>query len=235
MTLGEIVARRKKCAVTTREAMLCAARQRFLQESYENVGLRDIARDVGVDVALVGRYFGSKEELFKEVLRSGKSDTFKVDLSASDLPAYLASLSERTDGADGRDHADGLLIMLRSASSPTAARIVREAVCEDVLGPIAAMLEGDDAEARASLSLAVLMGTAILRTIMTVEPSCAGGRETLNRKLLALFRTALADDSAPRPLGTAFDDEAGERQALPARREPGQDGGGINAEAGQQH
>ena len=62
----------KKSAAATREKLLASARQRFLRESYDNVGLRDIAADAGVDVALVGRYFGSKEQLFTEVLRGGR-------------------------------------------------------------------------------------------------------------------------------------------------------------------
>lgn len=193
MTLANTVAPRRKCAMTTRGEMLCAARRRFLQESYENVGLRDIAGDVGVDVALVSRYFGSKEDLFREVLRGGDSKKFKIEGDARDLPAYLASLSEAKDDEASRDHAESLLIMLRSASSPAAAKIVREAICEDVLGPIAAMLEGDKTDARAGLALAILMGTATLRAIMGVQPSCAGERQFLERKLPDVFKAALSD------------------------------------------
>jgi AcrR family transcriptional regulator len=191
-TLVEIAARRRKCALTTRGEILCAARRRFLQESYENVGLRDIARDVGVDVALVGRYFGSKEDLFKEVLRGGGSRKLKV-VGAGNLPAYLASLFEAKDGEASRDQADSLLIMLRSASSPPAARIVQEAIREDLLRPIAAVLDGDNAEARAGLSLAILMGMAMLRAIMGVQPSCDGDRRFIDRKLPAVFEAALSD------------------------------------------
>jgi AcrR family transcriptional regulator len=193
MTLGDLAARRRKCAMTTRGEILCAARRRFLLESYENVGLRDIARDVGVDVALVGRYFGSKEDLFKEVLRGGGSRKLKVEMGAGNLPAYLASLFEAKDDEDSREHADSLLIMLRSASSPPAARIVQEAIREDVLGPIAAVLDGDNIEARAGLSLAILMGTAMLRAIMGVQPSCDGDRRFIDRKLPAMFEAALSD------------------------------------------
>ena len=50
-------------AAATQERLLACARRRFLQESYDNVGLREIAGDAGVDVALIARYFGSKEEL----------------------------------------------------------------------------------------------------------------------------------------------------------------------------
>jgi AcrR family transcriptional regulator len=195
MTSGNIVAPRRKCAMTTRGEMLCAARARFLQESYENVGLRDIAGDVGVDVALIGRYFGSKEDLFREVLRGGGSSKLEIEGSAGNLPAYLASLSEANDDETSREHAESLLIMLRSASSPAAAKIVREAICEDVLGPIAAVLEGGNTDARAGLSLAILMGTATLRAIMGVQPACAGDRRFLERKLPDVFRAALSDDA----------------------------------------
>jgi AcrR family transcriptional regulator len=191
MSVVAIVAR-KKCAATTRAAMLCAARERFLRESYENVGLRDIARDAGVDVALVGRYFGSKEDLFREVLRAGKAEKFKIEGSAAELAAYLASLIESGDDEEARHHAEGLLILLRSASSPAASKIVREAVREDVLGPIAALLDGDNADLRASLTLAVLMGTTMLRAIMSVEP-CEGDPLLLHRKLIGLFETALSE------------------------------------------
>ena len=35
---------RAKCSASTKEMLLVSARRRFLEESYENVGLRDIAR-----------------------------------------------------------------------------------------------------------------------------------------------------------------------------------------------
>ena len=192
MTLGEIVARRRKCAMTTRGEMLCAARRRFLEESYENVGLRDIARDVGVDVALVGRYFGSKEELFREVLQGGGENKFDVDMPAAALPAYLASLVAEKDECADREHVEKLLIILRSASSPAASEIVRNAVRGDVLAPLARVLEGPHAAARASLVLAILLGTTVLRTVMALEPHCDGERHVMRDKLRALFETALA-------------------------------------------
>jgi len=192
MTLGDIVARRRKCAMTTRGEMLCAARARFLAESYENVGLRDIARDVGVDVALIGRYFGSKEVLFREVLQGGDEDKFNVDLPAADLPAYLVSLIADKDEGEARDHVDKLLLILRSASSPAASQIVRDAVRGDVLEPLAKMIESPHAGTRANLVLAILLGTTVLRTIMAVEPLCDGNQAVMREKLLHLFEAALA-------------------------------------------
>jgi AcrR family transcriptional regulator len=189
---------RIKNAAATREAMLAAARQRFLQESYENVGLRDIARDVGVDVALVGRYFGSKEELFKEVLRVGKKrDWLDPAVPPADLPAYLASLVAEKDHGDRRQHAEGLLIMLRSASSPQAAEVVREALREDVLEPIARLLPGADPEMRSSLAMSIFIGTTVLTTIMALEPLSGCNPAAMQRHMQRLFEAALVDGKAP--------------------------------------
>ena len=57
---------RPRNASATRDAMLAAARERFARHSYDDVGLRDVARDAGVDAALISRYFGSKEDLFRD-------------------------------------------------------------------------------------------------------------------------------------------------------------------------
>ena len=48
----------------TKAAILAAARARFAAEGYRSASLRAVARDVGVDPALVVRYFGSKPGLF---------------------------------------------------------------------------------------------------------------------------------------------------------------------------
>ena len=187
---------RTKNAAATRQAMLVAARRRFLQESYENVGLRDIAGDVGVDVALVGRYFGSKEALFREVLRGEAEEKFPPDLDPRDLPARLTALVTEHDSEHDRENVERLLIILRSASSPVAAEIVREALHDNVLTPLASMLRGPDAEERASVALAILMGSTVLRTVMSVEPLCQEECR-IGPKLTQLFETALSETPAP--------------------------------------
>jgi len=55
----------KRNSSRTRNAILGAARSRFARSSYSDVGLRAISCDAGVDVALVGRYFGSKKKLLE--------------------------------------------------------------------------------------------------------------------------------------------------------------------------
>lgn len=192
MTSGPPELRRPKSAAATRQAMLAVAHGRFLNESYENVGLREIAGDVGVDVALVSRYFGSKEELFREVLGVGrKEEILPADVTPAEVPAFLAKLFIE-QGGDGNEHAERLLIMLRSASSPTASAIVREALRKDVLRPLAEKLGGACPEVRASSSMAVWMGMTILRTVMAVEP-LRGCDEVVEARMRQLFEAALVE------------------------------------------
>ena len=187
------LAPRRRCAVSTREAMLCAARARFVAESYDNVGLRDIARDAGVDVALVGRYFGSKEELFRAVLQTGHDASFDVEVPRAELPAYLVSLLLDRDEPAQNAHAERMIIILRSASSPAAAGIVRDAARGDVLEPLARLIGTDEADVRPRLILAMLIGITTLRRIMAVEPLSAGSCTASRVRLLRLFEAALAD------------------------------------------
>jgi AcrR family transcriptional regulator len=59
-----MAAARPRNALQTRADILSAARRRFATEGYDRTTLRAIAADVGVDAALVIRYFGSKQNLF---------------------------------------------------------------------------------------------------------------------------------------------------------------------------
>lgn len=187
-------AARPRNAAATRETILTAARERFLMESYDNVGLRDIAGDAGVDVALIGRYFGGKEKLFLEVVQKDPDEpVVPDDIATADLPAFFTNHFMTQDEAEDRDHAELLLIILRSASSPIAARIVRESLHEQILKPIAGRLQGEGAEARASLGMAVWMGVTILKTIMAVGPMCDQKCEVVSAKLALLYEAALSE------------------------------------------
>lgn len=187
---------KRRNATTTRQGILHAAHRRFLDQSYDSVGMRDIAADANVDVALVSRYFGSKEQLFKEVLQEGKAG-LPAGLSASQLPAFLADLAtQRRDDGETNCY-ESMLMILRSASSPQAAAVVRSALKDDLLGPLASVLgNGDEAHTRASLATALLMGTTILRVVTPVQALCPCDVQ-LRERLEALFATALNQTFAP--------------------------------------
>jgi AcrR family transcriptional regulator len=188
---------RSRNAAATRQAILDSARRAFAREAYDNVGLREIAGDAGVDPALVSRYFGGKEQLFKEAVR-GEDQDLMLGVPRAGLAEHFADLLlEDEPGACGTsdEKTDRLLILLRSASSPRASQIIREAIDEDILRPVASALGGGDAELRASLCLALLMGIGILKSAMAVAPLCSEDRASLRARLVRLFHATLEDRS----------------------------------------
>ena len=186
---------RSRNAAATRQAILGSARRAFAREGYDNVGLREIAGDAGVDPALVSRYFGGKEQLFKEAVQ-GEEQDLMLGVSRDGLAGYFADLllDDAQAGCGASDEkTDRLLILLRSASSPKASQILREAIDEDILQPVASVLGGGDAEVRASLCLALLMGVGILKSAMAFAPLCSEDRTSLRNRLVCLFDAALEE------------------------------------------
>ena len=191
--MATLLPARKRDAAATRAAILASAHDRFLKDSYESVGLRDIAGDAGVDVALVSRYFGGKEGLFREVLTHEKRpDTFSEPQHIDDLPRFLANLVEADEDEDRTRRMEMFVIMLRSASSPQAGAVIRELVHRDVVDPMAKLIAGPDAEMRANMLLAVLMGIGVLRKIMQVDGMCAAEPcQVRTERFRCLFEAAL--------------------------------------------
>lgn len=161
---------RPRNANATRQAILQAARERFCSESYDDVGMRDIARDVGVDAALISRYFGSKEDLFVAVLDSckngrdlmeGAREDFGERLAREIVYGDLAPCAADGDGARMR----GLLILLRSVGSTKAMDVVQRTSNNRFFEPLTQWIGGADAPVRARLAAGLIMGMAIGREL----------------------------------------------------------------------
>lgn len=163
MTALQAIAARKRNAITTRAALLTAATERFMREGYDSVSLREIASDAGVDVSLVSRYFGGKDELFADVLAgcpSGK-DLFEGEIATFGERLATKIVMDATEDTN----LTCLLIILRSASSPKAREAIRKSGEERFFGPIEKWLGGPDAKIRARLIADIVMGVMIDRVI----------------------------------------------------------------------
>lgn len=180
---------RMRNATATRTKILQAARKCFAANSYDNVGLREIASGAGVDPALICRYFGGKEALFAEALRLSSRNDFLQGVTLETLPNYLAEIvtSRRDDEAE---RIEWLKIVLHSASSTQAARLVHETLDEEVIQPVISMLSNANCALRASLLLSILMGQAVLAT-MGSEHLRETGDGPLRQKLRDLFAEAI--------------------------------------------
>lgn len=180
---------RPRNAAATRNAILEAAMSRFSQESYDQVGMRDIARDVGVDPALISRYFGSKEDLFAAVMDqcgNGK------DLMEGERASWGERVAgELLDEPTNACKLQGLLILLRSISSPKAMDVVQRSAEEKFHGPFADFVGGEDGVVRARLAAAIIMGMAVSRELNandSLTPSqCDDLRNYLARTLQSVI------------------------------------------------
>jgi AcrR family transcriptional regulator len=162
-TAFHATASRKRNAVVTRAGLLAAATKRFAREGYDSVSLREIAADAGVDVSLVSRYFGGKEELFAEVLVMCPGGTEMFEGDHGDFGERIAT--KIVMGPQETTDLDCLLIILRSASSSRAREAIRKSGEESFFGPIARWLGGPDSTVRARLVADIVMGVTIDRVI----------------------------------------------------------------------
>ena len=154
---------RPRNAAATRGAILEAASKRFTAESYDQVGMRDIARDVGVDPALISRYFGSKEDLFRAVIDDCGTGT---DLMEGDRATFGARVAhDLVYGPRKEGKLAWLLIMMRSASSPKALEVIQAASREGFYQPFVEWVGGEHAAVRVRLAAGLMMGLSVSRDL----------------------------------------------------------------------
>lgn len=166
---------RPRDAAQTRADILSAARRRFGTQGFERTTLRAIGADVGVDPALVIRYFGSKQELFAEAVE------FTVDLP--DLsgvePGEIAGLLLPRFFAVWED--EKFLALLRAATtSDVAASTLRDVFARQVAPKLIAVTP-DNPLQRVSLMGAFVIGLATTRYVLINRPVAKLSREELTR------------------------------------------------------
>jgi AcrR family transcriptional regulator len=176
----------------TREAILKSAREAFTQSGYD-VGVREIAENAGVTAMLVNRYFGSKEQLFEEVIDAVLSIpgilTREIMNNAPDVPTLCRDVAIALVARTAPDVTpmDGFLIMLRSANNEPATAILRRKFETHFAQPLSALLPGTEAAQRAAMFLAVIAGFQVMRQIVEMPALTQAKPEELARRLEALF------------------------------------------------
>jgi AcrR family transcriptional regulator len=167
---AELAPARRRDAARTRQALLDAARRRFARDGYAPTTVRDIANDAGVNVALISRYFESKEGLFQACLDTAGQ---AVSRSADDVVA-LAELARAvsrqvTGTASDGGPPDTLLLLLRSSGDERAeqSRMAALRSYSENLARLAGWTPGgpdpDQLLLRAQVVLAATMGITLLR------------------------------------------------------------------------
>ena len=144
--------------------------------------MRSIAAAAGVDPGLIRHYFTDKEHLFIEVvgLPADPSD-FVPQLLAQGVDGLGVRLAELFLGVWDRPDGPFLALLRSVTTNEQAAAMLREFVTRAVLGPLAASLELDQPQLRAALAGSQLVGLAMMRYVVKVEPIASMPRDQLAR------------------------------------------------------
>jgi AcrR family transcriptional regulator len=166
----------------TREKILAVARRGFATRGYDATSLRGIATDAKVDPALLIHYFGTKEGLFTAAtgLPTGLSMLFadQQDLPLRDFAEFLARTYLRFVDSDQSRNA--ILALVRSAvSNEKAAAMLREFLAAELVPVIASRTGHENAPLRAGLVAAQLMGVAMLRHVVRLDPVASASQDEI--------------------------------------------------------
>jgi len=157
----------------TREAILAAAEQLFLERGYDNASMRAIGAAAGVDAALVTHFFGSKANLLAAAVRW----PFDPDV---EVPRLLAGGRDQvgrrivrlfTRTWDDRQLRDPIVTLLGAAvTEPRAAELIDDVLRTQLFAPLLAALGSDRPELRANLAASQLVGLGMARYVLGFEP-----------------------------------------------------------------
>ena len=166
----------------SRAAILTAARDQFARKGFDGASLRTIAAAADVDPGLIRHFFGSKDNLFAAALDIPAAVTQQLRQALAGDPHRLG---ERLVDAylwlwEDPDSAEALQAIVRSAiSSERGADQLQAMISARFLAEIGPRLGHPDGEARAALAAAHLLGVAVARYVVRVDPIAALDRDAL--------------------------------------------------------
>ncbi|MDQ4502728.1 TetR family transcriptional regulator [Sinomonas sp. ASV322] len=165
---------RPKGTSDRRAAIVDAATRLFADKGYDGVSLREIAREAGVDAALVHHYFDGKESLFSASVALPIEPEMIIggieSFALADRGRFVAHAIVRLWEGPQR-HA--LAAFFRSTiSSTTRSRLLADVARRRILARIAEGMPGDRAERdlRVSMAATQVVGFMIARYIVRLEP-----------------------------------------------------------------
>jgi AcrR family transcriptional regulator len=170
---AEVRPGRRRGKPDTRSAILAAAQSEFADKGFDRASMRGIAKTAGVDPSLMYHYFGSKDD----VLLASLDVPFdpRAEIPMLTRPG-LSGLGGRIAARflqiwDDEANATRLVAVVRaSMSSVTAQDLLTNGLARMILRPIREAIASPDAELRASLVASQLLGLAMSRYVLRLEP-----------------------------------------------------------------
>ncbi|SHZ36916.1 Putative transcriptional regulator, TetR family [Mycobacteroides abscessus subsp. bolletii] len=156
-----------------RDDILASARKLFSLNGIDKTSIRAIASDAGVDPALVHHYFGTKLDLFREVVQLPVDPSVvlqplrdvPVDELGVTIPRLIIALWDSELGAN-------MLAVFRSALTGADDGLVRVFFREVLVNIIAERVDSPPGSGvlRAEFAITQMAGILVGRYIMAIEP-----------------------------------------------------------------
>jgi AcrR family transcriptional regulator len=153
----------------TREAILESADRSFAAAGYSGASMRAIARDAGVDPALIAHFFGSKAGLFIAAVRWPVEPD---EALAETLAGGREEVGRRLAGVflrhwSGLETRSPIIALINAATvDPAAAALLRDFLMKKLMLPVLEALDADQRILRAGLVSAHLTGLGISRYVI---------------------------------------------------------------------
>jgi AcrR family transcriptional regulator len=181
----------------TRGEIAAAAGRLFAERGYDRTSMRAIAAEAGVDPALVTHYFGSKQRLFVATVQLPIDPALVTALAAGGNAENAGERLARAvigvlESPPGRERATS--IVRAAASEPEAAALLRQQLSEQLFGPVARELGGQEPELRANLCGSQMVGLVMARYVVAVEPLASTDPERVIRAIAPVLQHYLTGD-----------------------------------------
>lgn len=178
----------------TEGGILDAARELFAETGFERTTIRAVAARAGVDPALVMQYFGNKEGLFAASARWHVDHKRLSQAAVGDLP--LTALDDLFNGFEDPQRRDGAIALLRNClTHESALGVMRDDVMCEPQAMIAQTIGGEDAQLRAGLLGATMIGITIAKYLLEIPAVAAASREEIERVMAPVLK-ALVEPTA---------------------------------------
>ncbi|WHT23315.1 TetR family transcriptional regulator [Crossiella sp. CA-258035] len=190
---------RWRSGAESKQRVLQVARELFDQNGYSGTTVRAIATAAEVDPAMVFYFFGTKQGLFSAV----------IDMSGNVPPAIesifagsLGTIGERivrtlVQNLDKSDRTPLVMLTRSAPTDPKSEALLREFIDREITDRLAALLGTPDAALRAGMVNVQILGLAVARYIVRIEPIASSSADELATMFGPLVQHCLTGRTTP--------------------------------------